>query len=165
MRAEECKHIIEANKAGRTQSLILFLKDGEFPRGKENVIAFHETKALKWKENGQNLIQASCFQEASNLRQLKSLHRSGIFFLLGLGNEPVQHYPITAYQRLGYLLTLTRERSAYRKIQAHRAEARQTLENLSTFLGKKDDYNPSVADPSQQIYYRPVNKGKMGTGI
>ena len=164
MRAEECKHAIEANKAGLTQSLILFLKDGEFPRGKENVITFYETKPLKWKENGPHLIQASHFQEAHNLQQLKSLHRSGISFLLGLGNEPVQHHPITVYQRLGYLLTLTRERGACCKIQPDRVEARQSSKNVSAILGTKDDHNTSIVDPLQRLYCRLANEGKMCTG-
>lgn len=171
MKTEKCKqpvwqqedHAVEANKASLAQSLILFPKDGEFPRGKANVITFYETKPLKWKENGLHLIQASHFQEAHNLRQLKSLHRSGISFLLGLGNEPVQHHLITAYQRLGYLLALTRERSAYCKMQARGAEARQSSENLSAFLGNKDDHNASIVDPLQQLYCRLVNKGKMCT--
>ena len=172
MKAEESKqtvwqqedHTVEANKASLTQSPILFPKDGEFPRGKANVKTYYETKPLKWKENGPHLIQTSHFQEAHNLRQLKSLHRSGISFLLGLGNEPVQHYLITAHQRLGYLLTLTRGRNAYCKMQAHRAEARQSSENLSAFLGNKDKHNASIVDPLQQLYCRLVNKGKMCTG-
>lgn len=174
MKAEECKqpdwehedHAIEAYKASPTQRPILFLKDGEFQREQANVesIHFHETKPLKWKENGLHLIQASCILEAHNLRQLKSLHRSGISFLLGLGNEQVQHHPITAYQRLGYLLTLTRERNAYYKMHVDTAEDRQSSENLSTILGNKDDHNASIVDPLQQLYCRPVNKGKACTG-
>ena len=169
MKAEQYKqpvweHAIEASKGSLTQSLILFLKDGEFPRGKENVITFYEIKPLKWKERGLHLIQASNFEEAHNLRQLKSLHHSGISFLLGLGNEPVQHHLITAYQRLDYLLKLTRERSAYCKMQAHRTEARQSSENLGAFLGNKDDYNESIVVPLRQLYCILVNKGKMCTG-
>ena len=172
MKAEQYKqpvwehedHAIEAIKGCLTQSLILFLKDGEFPRGKEIVVTFYETKPVKWKEKGLHLIQASNFEEAHNLRQLKSLHHSGISFLLGLGNEPVQHHLITAYQRLGYLLTLTRERSAYCKVQGHRTETRQSSENLSTFLGNKDDHDASIVDPLRQLYFRLVNEGKMCNG-
>jgi len=169
MKAEMCKqpvwrhgdNAIEANKANLTQRRILFLKDVTFTRGKANVTTSHEAKPFKWKENGPHLIQTSHFQEAHNLRQLKSLHRSGISFLLGLGNEAVQHYLVAAYQRLGYLLTLTRERNAYCKMQVDRAEAHQSSENLSAILGNKDDHNTSIVDPLQQLYYRLANKGKI----
>jgi len=164
MKAEECKqqvwqhedHPTEDDKAGQTQRPISFLKDGEFPRGKVNVKLFYETKPPKWKESGLQLTQASHFQEARNLRQLKSLHRSGISFLLDLRNEPVQHHLITAYQRVSYLLTTTREKNA--------AEAHQSLEHSSTIAGNKADHKSSSMDCLQQIYYVAVNEGKKFAG-
>lgn len=149
----------EANKASLTQSLILFLKDGDFPRGKANVKTFYEANPLKWKENSLHLIQASHFQEAHNLRQLKSLHRSGISFLMDLGNEPVQHHLITAYQRVGCLLTSTRERNAYYKMQVDTAEAHQSLDHSSTIEGNETDHYSSIMD-CLQIYYSAVHEGE-----
>ena len=172
MKAEESKqpfcqhedHPSEANKASQTQRPILLLKDGEFPRGKANVKLFYETKPLKWKENGVHLTQASHFQEAHNLRQLKSLHRSGIPFLLDLGNEPVQYHLITAYQRVGHLLTSTRERNAYYKMQVDTAEAHQSLEHSSTIPGNKADHKSCSMNCLLQIYRGAVNKGKKFAG-
>ena len=172
MKAEECKqqvwqredHPTEDNKASQTQRPISFLKDGEFPRGKVNVKLFYATKPLKWKESGLQLTQASHFQEAHNLRQLKSLHRSGISFLLDLGNEPVQHHLITAYQRVGYLLTSTRERNAYYKMQVATAEAHQSLEHSSTIPGNKADHKSCSMNCLQQIYRGAVNEGKKFAG-
>ena len=172
MKAEESKqpfcqhedHPSEANKASQTQRPILLLKDGEFPRGKANVKLFYETKPLKWKENGLHLTKASHFQEAHNLRQLKSLHRSGISFLLDLGNEPVQYHLITAYQRVGYLLTSTKEKNAYYNMQSDTAEAHQSLEHSSTIARNKADYKSSSIDCLQQIYYFAVNEGKKFAG-
>ena len=171
MKAEECKQpvrehgdqAIEATKASLTQSPILSLKDGAFPRGKANVETSYETKPLKWKENGLHLIQASHFQEAHNVRQVKYLHGPGISFLLGLGNEPVQHHPITTYQSLGYLLTLSRERNEYYKMHVDIAEGHQFLENLSTTVGNKGDYKPSRLDALQQLCCRLINGGKTFT--
>ena len=171
MKAEECKqpvwehgdHPIEANKANPTQRPLLFLKDGAFPRGKTNVITYLKIKAHKWKENGLHLVQASRFQEAYNVGQVRSLHHSGIFFFLGLGIKSVQHHPITAYQRLGYLLTLTRERYEYYKMNVDIAEDHQSLEKLSTALGNKGDYKTSGLDALQQLCCRLINGGKSFT--
>ena len=90
VKAQECKqpvwehedHAIEAEKANLTQCPIFSLEDGKFPRGKANVTTSHETNPLKWKENGPHLIQARHFQETHNLLQLKSLHCSGISFMV-----------------------------------------------------------------------------------
>lgn len=171
MKTEKCKqpvwqqedHALEAKKASLTQSLILSPKVGEFLSGKANVITFYATKPLKWKENGLHLIQASHFQEAHNVRQVKYLHGPGISFLLGLGNEPVQHHPITTYQSLGYLLTLSRERNEYYKMHVDIAEGHQFLENLSTTVGNKGDYKPSRLDALQQLCCRLINGGKTFT--
>ena len=157
-------HPTEANKAGQIQRQILSLKDGELPRGKANFKLFYETKPLKWKENGLHLTQASHFQQAQNLRQLKSLHRSGIPFLLDLGNEPVQYHLITAYQRVGYLLTSTRERNAYYKMQVDTAEAHLSLEHSSTIPGNKADHKSCSMNCLQQIYCGAVNEGKKFAG-
>jgi len=170
MKAEECKqpvwehgdHPVEANEAYLTRRPILFLKDGAFPRGKTNVITYLKIKALKWKENGLHLIEASHFQEAHYVRQVKYLHGPGISFLLRLGNEPVQHHPITAYQRLGYLLTLTRERNEYYKMHDI-AEDHQPLEKLSTAVGNKGDNKASRSDAIQQLCCRLINGGKTFT--
>lgn len=171
MKAEECKqpvwehgdHAIEANKANLTQRPILFLKDGAFPRDKANVITYFKTKTLKWKENSLHLIQASRFREAYNVRQVKYLHSPGISFLLSLGNEPVQHHPITAYQSLGYLLALSRERNEYYKMHNGTAEDHQSLENLSTTAGNNGDYKASRLDALQQLCCRLINGGKTFT--
>ena len=171
MKAEECKqpvwehedHAIEANKANPTQRPILFLKDGAFPRGKTNIITYFKTKPLKSKENGLHLIQASHFQEVHSVRQVKYLHGPGISFCLGLGNEPVQHHPITAYQRLGYLLTLSRERNEYYKMHVDIAEDHQSLENLSTTVGNIWDYKASSLDTFQMLCCRLINGGKTFT--
>ena len=157
-------HAVETNKASLTQSLILFPKDAEFPRGKANVITFYGTKPLKWRENGLHLIQASLFQEAHSLRQVKYLHGPGISFLLGLGNELVQHHPIIAYQRLDYLLTLSTERNAYYGMHVATAEARQSSEHSRTIVGNKGDPEPNATDSLQQLNCKPVNEGKKITG-
>ena len=172
IKAEESKqpfwqhedHPTEANKASQIQRQILSLEDGEFPRGKANVKLFYETKPLNWKENGLHLTQASHFQEAHNLRQLNTLHRSGIPFLLDLGNEPVQYHLITAYQRVGYLLTSTRERNAYYKMQVGTAKAHQSLEHSSTIPGNKADHKSCSMNCLQQIYCGAVNEGKKFAG-
>ena len=169
MKAEECKqpvwqhkvHAIEANMASLTQSPILFLKGGAFPRGKANVtIYFFQTKTLKWKENGLQLIQASRFQEAYSVREVKYLQDSGISFLLGLGNQPVQHHLITAYQRLGHLLTLGTERNAYCKMHVDTAEDRQSLEHLSITVGNVANCKASRLDVLQQLCCGLINGGK-----
>jgi hypothetical protein len=49
-------------------------------------------------------------------------------------------------------------------MQVDTAEDRQSSENLSTILGNKDDHYASIVDPLQQLYCRPVNKGKAYTG-
>ena len=169
MKAEACKqrvwqhkdHTIEANVANLTQSPILFLKDGAFPRGKANVITYFKTKTLKWRRNGLHLIQASRFQEAYNVREVKYLQDSGISFLLGLGNEPVQQHLITTYQRLGYLLTLSAERDAHYEMHVDTAEYHQSLKHLSIAVGNKGDYKASRLDALQQICCRLINGGKM----
>ena len=163
MNAEECKqpiwqhedHAIEAIKASPTQSPKLFLKDG--------VIADLKIKTLKWKENGLHLIQASCFQDAYNVREVKYLQGSGISFLLGLGNDPVQHHLTTAYQRLGYLLALSTERNAYYKVHVDTAEDHQFLEHLSNTVGNVTDCKASRLDVLQQLCRRLINGGKMFT--
>lgn len=168
MKPKECKqtvwenevHAIEANKASLSQSRISFLKDGAFPRGKANVITYFKMKTLKWKENGLHLNQTSRFQEAHSLRQVKYLQGSGISFLLGLGNESVQHHLITTYQRLGYLLTFSKERNAYYKVHVDPAEDHQYLEHLDTTVGIVADYKASKLVALQQLRCRPINGGK-----
>ena len=163
MKAEECKqsvwkhgdHAVEAIKANLTQCPFLLLKNG--------AITYLKTKALKWKEKGLHLIQASRFQEAHNVRQVKCLHGPGISFLLRLGNKPVQHHPMTAYQRLGHLLTSTRERNEYHKMYADIAEDHQSLEKLSTTVGNKGDNKASRLDAIQQLCCRLINGGKTFT--
>ena len=169
MQAEACKqpvwqdkyHAIEANKARLTQSPILFLKDGVFPRGKANVITYFKTKTLKWKENGLHLIRASRFQEAYNVREVKYPQDSGISFLLGLGNEPVHQHLITTYQRLGYLLALSTARNAYYNMHVDRAEDHQSLKHLSIAVGNNGDYKASRLDALQQLCCGLINGGKM----
>lgn len=163
---ENGNHANGANETSLTQSPILFLKDGEIHSERANVktFHFHETKPHKWKEDGLLLIQSIYIQEAHNLRQLKSLHRSGNSFFLGLSNEPVNHNLITSYQRLIHLLKLTKERNARCKMQVDTAEARQSSENLSAILGNKDDHNTDIVDLLQQLYCRLVTKGKTCTG-
>ena len=146
--------------ASLTESLILFLKDGTFPRGKAYVKTFYETKPLNCKENGLHLIQASRFQEAYNVLKVKYLQDSGISFLLGLGCQPVQHHLITVYQRLGYLLKLSTERNAYYEMHVDTAEDHQSLKHLSIAVGNKGDYKASRLDALQQLCCRLINGGK-----
>lgn len=163
MDAEECKqpiwqhedHAIETIKESLTQSPKLFLKDG--------VITDLKIKTLKWKENDLHLIQASRFQDACNVREVKYLQGSGISFLLGLGNEPVQHHLSTAYQRLGYLLALSTERNACYKVHVNTAEDHQSLERLSITVGNVADCKASRLDVLQQLCCRLINGGKMFT--
>ena len=164
MDAEECKqpvwqledHAIEARKANLTQSPILFLKDG--------IITYIKIKTLKWKEIGLHLIQANPFQDAYNVREVKYLQGSGISFLLGLGNEPVHNHLITTYQRLGYLLALSKEQNAYDRMHVDTAEDHQSLEHLSiTTVGNVDDYKASRLDALQLLCCRLINGGKMFT--
>lgn len=157
-KAEE--FIQSVREAGLIQSPVLFLKVGAFPRGKVYVKAFYETKPLKCKENGLHLIQASHFQVAHDLQQVKYLQGSGISLLRGLGNKPVQHHLITTYQRLGYLLTLSTERNAYYKMHVDTAEDHQYLEHLSTTVGNVANYKTSRLDTIQQLCSRLFIGGK-----
>ena len=168
MKAEACKqrvwqhkdHAIETNVASLTQSPILFLKDGVFPRGKANVITYFKTKTLKLKENGLHLIQANRFQEAYNVREVKYLRDSDISFLLCLGNEPVQQNLITTHQRLGYLLTLSTERNAYYKMHVDTAEDHRSSRHLSITVRNKAYYKASRLDDLQKLCCRLINGGK-----
>lgn len=168
MKAEACKqrvwqhkdHAIEASVASLTQSPILFLRDGVFPRGKANLMTHFKTKTLKLKENDLHMIQASRFQEAYNVREVKYLRVSGISFLLGLGNKPVQQNLITTHQRLGYLLTLSTERNAYYKMHVDTAEDHRSSRHLSITVGNKGDYKASRLDDLQELCCRLINGGK-----
>lgn len=137
---------IKASKASLSQTLVSFFKDGSFQE--KQVIV--KIKPLNWEQTPLHPIED----------RLKCLCRSGISFLLGLGQEPVQLHLITTHERLGNLLKLTKERNTYCEMHTNTAEDRQFLENSSTVVGDNDDYKLSSMDSLLQLYYRPFDKGK-----
>ncbi|XP_078354081.1 uncharacterized protein LOC144638724 isoform X2 [Oculina patagonica] len=147
---------IKANKASLSQTLISFFKDGNFQE--KQVIV--KIKPLNWEQNPLHLIKDHLVQEAHSLRHLKCLYRSGISFVLGLGQEPVQLHLITTHEKLGMLLKLTKERNTNCKMHTNTAEVRQSRENSSTMVGHNDDYTLSSMDSLLQLYCRPLNFDK-----
>ena len=117
-------------------------------------------KPLNWEQNPLHLISDHLVQEAHNRQQLKCLHLSGISFLLGLGEEPVQHHLITGYERLGNLLMLAKERNTYCMMHTGTAEDRQSLGNSSIMVGYNHDHKSSSMDYLLQLYRRLFNEGK-----
>lgn len=159
--AEKCKqpdwvhedHAIKANTTSlsQTQSPICFLKDGNFQE-KQLIV---KIKPLSLEQNCLHLIKDHHIQEAHNLQQLKSLHHSGISFLLGLGKEHVQHHLITAYQRLSNLLKLAKERNTYWQMHTDTAEG-----NSSTVPADNDYRKSSSMDSLLQLYCKHFFEGE-----
>ena len=149
-------HSIKATKTSLSQTPIWFFRDGKFEGKQVNV----KIKPLNWEQNRSHLIKDHLLQEAHNTRQLKYLHRSGISFLLGLGEEPVQHHLITGYERLGNLLMLAKERNTYCMMHTGTAEDRPSLGNSSIMVGYNHDHKSSSMDSLLQLYRRLFNEGK-----
>ncbi|KAL9951512.1 hypothetical protein ACROYT_G044183 [Oculina patagonica] len=148
------KDTIKANKASLSQTPISFFKDGNL-QAKQVIV---KIKPFNWEQNLLHLIEDHLVQEAQGLRRLKCLYRSGISFLLGLGQEPVQLHLITTHERLGILLKLTKERNKYCEMHTNTAEIRQSLEHSSTVVGDNDDRKLSSMDSLLQLYCRPFDK-------
>ena len=143
------EHATETNKTCLSQTLISFFKDGKFGGKQVNV----KKEPLNWEQNRPHLIKDHLLQQLHNLRQLACLHRSDVSFLLGLGEEPVQHHLITGHERLGNLLMLAQERNTYCMMHTGTAEDRHSSRNSRIVVGDS-------IDDLLQLYSRPFYKGK-----
>ena len=149
-------HATETNKTCLSQTPISFFKDGKFEEKQVNV----KIKPLNWEQNPLHLISHHLVQEAHNLRQLACLHRSDVSFLLGLGEEPVQHHLTTGHERLGNLLMLAQERNTYCMMHTVTAEDPHSSKNSRIVMGNNDEHKSSSIDDLLQLYSRPFYKGK-----
>ena len=149
-------HATATNKTSLSKTLISFFKDRKFEGMQVNV----KIKPLNWEQNPLHLIKDHLLQESHNLRQLACLYRSDISFLLGLGEEPVQHHLITGYERLGNLMMLAKERNTYCMMHTGTAEDRHSSRSSRIVVGDNDDHKSSSIDELLQLYSRPFYKGK-----